>query len=35
MQLYQEEKTSAQVVSCKLFEIFKNSYFEEHVLTNA
>ena len=35
VQLYEEEKTPAQVFSCKLSEIFKKTDFVEHVRTNA
>ena len=34
LQVYQKE-TPIQVFSCEISEIFKNSYFEEHLLTTA
>ena len=34
LQLYYQE-TPAQVLSCKICEIFKNNYFEEHLRTAA
>ena len=34
MQLYQND-TPAQVFSCKFSEIFKNTYFVEHIQTDA
>ena len=34
LQLYYKE-TSIRVFSCEIFEIFKNTYFEEHLQTTA
>ena len=34
LQLYQTE-TSTQMLSCEISQIFKNTYFEEHLRTSA